>query len=125
MRRTTKWGRLRVGTLRAGVPRLLRCTRAMSAIHRNSPVARNRSPGAAGAVIARTSRTSTTSSPMRGVPGMSPRSGRLMTWAEPKVSRESRGPNTAPDRIVVSSAGPLVVSTNVQAACSAVVFERR
>jgi len=80
----------------------------MSRIQMNSPVARNRCPAAAGETIASMctsakSRTSTTSKPIRGVPGILPCTIRATMPTEPMVLVVRIGPKTAPGRIVARS----------------------
>ncbi len=110
--RMTSSGISSVGTFVASAPSSARRMAAISAIQSSSPVARNRSPAATLAVIARTwsaatSRTSTTSRPMRGTPGISPRSIRPITCTEPRLAVVRIGPNTAPGRIVVRPVLPV------------------
>ncbi|MEU9449934.1 hypothetical protein [Streptomyces sp. NPDC048277] len=52
------------------------------------------------------SRTSTTSGPIRGTPGIAPESIRATIPTEPAVSAVSTGPNTAPGSTVAGSVGP-------------------
>src|SRR5215813_1094939 len=98
--RNTRSGSCRVDTFLPSAPSPARSVRAMSRIQTNSPVARNRCPAASGEVMARMwmsarSRTSTTSRPIRGVPGMLPRTIRAMIPTEPMLLVLRIGPNGA------------------------------
>jgi hypothetical protein len=84
--RMSRFGAVRVGTLRAASPSRSRRIAATSGIHRNSSVEMKRSPPAAGLVIARmwrsaTSRTSTNVNPSLGAAGI-PSTSRWMACSE-------------------------------------------